>query len=404
MERMRNVSSYYPKYRKLPKLHLTLVGLVIRLGFFIGKRMIEKALEAKAAYEKFGTYTAAARDLGIARSTLMERLRKLAHSGDDGLAFRSVPFGHHVKGVSTLYDGNGLPRAQWVKTRTDAFDPDAFVEYLNDALKDHSFAPVQFNKPQYLDSEVMMVYPLADLHLNMRTTAQETGADWNLKEATQLTVKSFTRLVAKSDNTETAILLNLGDFFHTNDAKNATPRSGNILDVDAGYMPMLVAGAMLMIELIEIALQKHKTVIVRNIPGNHDPESSVALTVALWTRFHAEPRVQLDMRHDDFFFHRFGTTLIGANHGHRLKPVDMALKLATERADDWGKSKYRYFYFGHIHHETLKEIGGVRVESFQTLSPKDKHANDGGYVSGRSLTAISIHESDGEIGRHRVNL
>jgi hypothetical protein len=62
------------------------------------------------------------------------------------------------------------------------------------------------------------------------------------------------------------------------------------------------------------------------------------------------------------------------------------------------------FYFGHIHHETVKEIGGVRCESFQTLAAKDAYAITGGYRSGQSLTSITHHRSAGEIGRHRINI
>ena len=39
--------------------------------------MIEKALEARQALEEHGSQTAAAKALGIARSTLQERLEKL---------------------------------------------------------------------------------------------------------------------------------------------------------------------------------------------------------------------------------------------------------------------------------------------------------------------------------------
>lgn len=366
--------------------------------------MIEKALEAKQALEEHGSQNAAAKALGIARSTLQERLKKLAHTGNDGLSFVSVPYGHHVKGVSTYYDQSGMPRGQWIKTRTDAFDPDAFVQYFRDALADYKGTSLPVKPPIAVNSELLTVYPLADLHVGMLAWGKESGEDWDLNIATKTMREAFTNLLYGSRPTQTAILLNLGDWFHTNDAKNMTPRSGNILDVDSRYRKMVMTGVRLQCQMIDLALQRHETVIVRNLPGNHDPESVLALDIGVMMRYENNPRVVFEDNATEFFFYRFGNTLIGANHGHRLKPVDMALKLAVERAEDWGKSIYRHFYFGHIHHETLKEIGGVRVESFQTVAAKDAHTANGGYVSGRSLTAITIHESKGEVGRHRVNL
>ncbi len=40
----------------------------------------------------------------------------------------------------------------------------------------------------------------------------------------------------------------------------------------------------------------------------------------------------------------------------------------------WIAPKYRVFYYGHTHHEAAKEVGDVRVESFQTLAAKDAYA------------------------------
>ena len=183
-----------------------------------------------------------------------------------------------------------------------------------------------------------------------------------------------------------------------------TPRGGNILDVDGRYFKTITYGVEVMLDVINMALKKHDTVLVRNIPGNHDPNACVALTVALNAFFRNDERVTIDLDPSDFFYHRFGNTLIGANHGHRLKPVNMAMHMANTRPEDWGKSKFRYFYFGHIHHKTMKEEGGVITESFQTLSAKDAYHAGGGYLGGRSLTGITIHKDKGEIGRHIVSV
>jgi hypothetical protein len=56
--------------------------------------------------------------------------------------------------------------------------------------------------------------------------------------------------------------------------------------------------------------------------------------------------------------------LLGATHGHTMKPDRMAMMLADDRAKDWGEADHRHFFFGHVHHESAREVAGVRVESF----------------------------------------
>jgi hypothetical protein len=82
----------------------------------------------------------------------------------------------------------------------------------------------------------------------------------------------------------------------------------------------------------------------------------------------------------------------------------MVMDMAVSRRDDWAAADFRHYYFGHIHHETAKEVGDVRVESFQTIASKDAFSHSHGFNSGRSLTSITLHAQDGEIGRHRVNI
>jgi hypothetical protein len=157
-------------------------------------------------------------------------------------------------------------------------------------------------------------------------------------------------------------------------------------------------------DCIEMALAKHDHVLVVNIPGNHDPHASVALTVALGAFYANNPRVTVDQNPNEIWFHRFGQTLMGAAHGHKIKPERMGMAMATMCREDWGKTKYHWFLFGHIHHETVKEVGDVRCESFRTLAANDAYHHAAGYVAGKSLVSVTLHVEDGEIGRHKVNI
>lgn len=346
---------------------------------------------------------AAARAAGITASSFRNRLLRAAQRGVDGSIPEPLPLGQVVKGISTLYDKDGEKVLEWIKTGSDQ-STIQFIEAIRSAFDEYKSACKLISPPKKSDCDLLSVYPIADQHVGLLSWARETGENYDLKIGVDRLKSCAARLISQSPPSKQAIVLNLGDWTHADDQKNMTPRSGNILDVDGRYFKVLTAGVQLMMDIIELALAKHETVLVRNIPGNHDPHASIALTIALAAFYSGNPRVTVDDDPSDFFFYRFGQTLIGANHGHKMKADRMAMAMATMRREDWGKTRHHWFLFGHIHHETLKEVGDVRVESFRTLAAKDAHAASCGYVSGQSLTSVTIHREDGEIGRHKVNI
>jgi hypothetical protein len=366
----------------------------------LADEVLTEAVNLRAAHK---TLQAAAKAAGVAESSFRNRLLRAAQRGIDGSVPKPVPAGQVIKGTSTLYDEAGNQVLQWVKTGSDQ-STDDFIAAIREAFDGYKSASKLIPAPAKSDSSLLSVYPIADQHVGLLSWAQETGENYDLKIGVDRLRSCAARLISQSPNSKQAIILNLGDWTHSDDQKNMTPRSGNILDVDGRYFKVLTAGVQLMMDVIELALAKHETVLVRNIPGNHDPHASIALTVALSAFYHNNPRVTIDDDPSDFFFHRFGQTLIGANHGHKMKADRMAMAMATMRREDWGKTKHHWFLFGHIHHETVKEVGDVRVESFRTLAAKDAHAASCGYVSGQSLTSVTLHVDEGEIGRHKVNL
>lgn len=397
----------------------------------------EEITQAIDAIKQFGTQGLAAASMNISRGAFQNRLREGARRGllgtrpvlpgfhiskttavtdADGEVVRqfvqqrpepgeefSVPEGHVIKGVSALVNADGRVTQQWVKTKTDSVIPD-LTAALKEAFKEHAGGAKLVKPPAQTDADLCSVYPIADQHVGLLAWHKDASEDYDLKIGAKRLRESMALLVAQSPPSKLAIILNLGDWQHTDDQRNMTPRSGNLLDVDSRYFKILQAGVQLMMDCIDLCLQKHDEVIVRNIPGNHDPHASIALTIALGAFYAKNPRVTVEEDPSDFFYHRFGATLIGATHGHKLKPDKMAMSMAVHRREDWGATKYHWFLFGHIHHETAKEVGDVRVESFQTLAAKDAHAHSSGYTSGQSLQSVTLHKHDGEQGRHRVNI
>jgi hypothetical protein len=311
--------------------------------------------------------------------------------------------GHVVKGESALIDAQGRVMQRWVKTREGAVGA-GLVEAMQAAFEGYRGLVAPPAAAPQGDDDLLTIYPLPDLHFGMLAWGRESGADYDIEIATDMATRAMAALVSQSRPSRKAVLLGLGDYFHSNDAKQVTPGSGHKLDVDGRWPKVFEGGARLLVRLIEMVAAKHPDVEVVMLPGNHDPDAAVSLAIAMRLLFERVPGVRVHDGHGLAWYGRHGACLFGATHGHTMKPDRMAMMLANDRPEDWGATQFRHFFFGHIHHESVKEVGAVRVESFSTPAARDAFAAGGGYRSGRALNALTFCKRDGEIGRHRVNI
>ena len=211
-------------------------------------------------------------------------------------------------------------------------------------------------------------------------------------------------LVASAPPAHTALIAELGDLFHTDTELNRTQHSGNSLDVDTRWAKVMQVGLRALIHCIKRCLEKHEIVIVRIVKGNHDGHSSFALALALDAYFSNNPRVQVDLSPAAHWYYQFGNVLIGITHGDTTKMQDLPGVMAADKAVEWGQTKHRYWYVGHVHHDQVKEYPGVKCESFRTLAARDAWHAGQGYRAGRDMRCIVHHVEHGEIARHRCDI
>ncbi len=314
------------------------------------------------------------------------------------------PEGYTVKGVSTLYNGEGGITAQWVKTQVDK---DAELQLIKDTIDSwvEELPKVRKTKSKVKPSgDLLAVYPLGDPHIGMFAWEQETGNRWDLKEAEKVFTQIFDRVIKSTPSCDEAVILNLGDFFHYDNLSGTTTRSGNALDRDGQYAEMVQIGIKILRRMISTALEHHRTVRIINCIGNHDDTGSIFLSVCLSHVYENEPRVIIDDNPTPFHYIKFGKVLLGAHHGHSCKADKLPGVMSADRAKDWGDTEHRYWLTGHIHHDSKKEYPGCTVESFRTLAAKDAYATYGGWRSGRDTKAIVYHKDHGEVERHTINI
>lgn len=367
--------------------------------------------EAIKALMKHGSVAEAAGVLGIhpgrLRSHLSEAARRAARSGfsPDHDMSKPVPAGYHVKGVSTYYDKDGVVKGQWVKSQKDQ---EHQIALLLDAVQEISepfrAKSVKVPCPKQTSKDTLTIYPMGDPHLGMYAWAAETGNDFDLNIAETNLVAAVDRLVGLAPNSELGVVVNLGDFFHSDSADNQTRKSGNPLDVDTRWAKVLQVGIRTMRRCIDKALEKHKKVMVINEIGNHDDHSAIVLSLCLAQYYENNPRVEVDTSPSPFHWIRFGKCLIGVTHGNNTKPDMLPGIMAADRSKDWGETQHRYWYTGHVHHDTLKEFPGCTVETFRTLAARDAWHHKSGYRAGRDMKCDIIHKDHGRVCRHIVGI
>jgi hypothetical protein len=345
-----------------------------------------------------------------------------------------IPEGHELAGVSTLTDADGTDTAQWSKTRVAGADPtplpegfgapsrvsrmsrpdgSTVVEWATyerakaelaaahvDAWAAHArtyaglAAPV--NAPADVAADLCAVYPLGDPHIGMLAWAPETGAHFDVAIATRELGAAMRELVARTPPAERAIVIQLGDFFHAEDERQATPGHGHKLDVDGRVSRVREAGYTLMRTVVDLALTRHRHVEVVNLPGNHDPNQAHAIAMWLAAVYEREPRVTIDRSCSPYFYREFGTNLIAACHGDGAKGKDLPLLMAARRAEAWGRTRHRVWHVGHVHHTDLKEYAGARVWYHNTLAGKDYWHYTKGYDAAQCLESVTYHRDFGQ--------
>lgn len=311
-----------------------------------------------------------------------------------------MPEGQIVSGYSDLVrypddDPSGRVLG-WIKTNRKLADQLQEAQVVAESMA----AEITPRKPAVYRGNVkknhhFSVLPVGDPHIGLRTWSREVGQDWDVPIALRVYEKVFTRLLERAPDTETCVLFNSGDFFHADNMAGETARSGHKLDLDGRPGYWLQAGVEIITMMIDMCLAKYKEVHFVNTPGNHDDILSLALGVFMRKLYSNEPRFSCQVGNDSFQYFERGKVAIGFCHGHTCKLASLPGKMATDMAEMWGRTTYRHWLTGHVHHNQFiqfKEYPGCTVESVGIIPPKDAYAHGAGYGANRGTQLIIMDD------------
>ena len=310
-----------------------------------------------------------------------------------------IPEGFTTARISILRNASGEVVNFWEIHTPGAGEPGAPVwAELARTIKDSTpAAEPRTRAPGPSAGHLLAMYPLGDPHLGLR------GVDGSgLVDGARMLMDAVRDLVQRGPRTDECLIVNLGDYYHSDDPSNRTRRGGFALDVDGDWFEILKVGRDAFLTMIDAALEHHEIVHVKCLIGNHDDLSSLFLTLLIEAHYRHEPRVRVDTGGAAFQWFEWGANLFGFTHGQHAKRQRLPAKMANEQAQAWGRTTHRFWHVGHVHHDYRAEVDGIPVESHRTLAPKDAYHEAAGYLAGRDLKRITYHRRGGEVSRETV--
>lgn len=378
----------------------------------IDPKLKEYATEIQAKridlLNEYKSYGAVAKIEGVDRqaikksiSGLKVRAAKQGYSPEHDMS-HTVPDGFQVKGVSTYYNSDGKPSAQWVKSSSDDLRRKQLMEEAFAAMSEELPRLKSVNFKGVPISTLCNLYVMTDCHVGMLAWHKEGGADWDLKIAERVLTGCFEQMVMSSPQAGTGIVAQLGDWLHSDGLMPVTPTSHHILDQDGRFSKIVQISIKILRRLVDFALLRHEKVIILMAEGNHDMASSVWLRVMFKALYENEPRVQVIDSELPYYVYQHGKTMISFHHGHIKKNDSLPILFASQYSKIWGETTKRYAHTGHRHHVEEKEHSGMTVVQHPTLSARDAYAARGGWMAERQVSAITYHEEFGQVSKITV--
>jgi len=348
---------------------------------------------------------AIARQLGVTESSVSIRLKNARKHVEADAAIKGAMSSVGMSDAGPLHSG-------WIKSEGASLyfqmpkDKSANVnvtEIVREAFEDIPACPA-VPSPREFTSGLLTVYPIFDAHIGMRASADESGEDMDNDIAERRIAGGVGQCIASSPASEKAVILIGGDALHANDQTAQTPQSKHVLDVASSFSEALDVAIRTFAACVEMAAAKHNSVIVSVIQGNHDRDAFLAIMYALRERYRDNPRIEVQRKGGEFFVMEWGKVMIASHHGDKAKAERLVMHMADEWAEIWGRTRYRFYFTGHMHHTKLLDVGGVQVEQLRAVAPRDAYAASHSYSSRSEMQAITYHKDSGEVSRVKVAL
>jgi len=273
------------------------------------------------------------------------------------------------------------------------------VDTIREALAE--LPPFKLPEYKYKQGGMMLELPILDFHFGKLAWKDETGQDYDLKIAEKLyrdTVLDILARVKAYGLQIERIIYPIGqDYFHVDTIGNTTT-AGTPLDTDTRWEKMYKKGIDLLIWTIE-QLRSIAPVECMYVAGNHDKMLSYCATITLHAHYRSCDGVTVDISPSPRKYIEYGKCLIGYSHGKEEgKRIDTLMQIEANEA--WGRSEYREWHLGDLHHEDAREAGGIIIRRISAITATDAWHAEKAFVG--SVQKAQAFVWDRELGLQAI--
>jgi predicted phosphodiesterase len=269
-------------------------------------------------------------------------------------------------------------------------------EWINDNVPEYSIPKLKLTRAS---RPYTLVTSATDFHWGMRSAQAESGYAYDRKIARERLLATTEDLCIRLPGNPEEIIIAVGsDWFHVDGpGPIAATTRGTPQDVDGTPLEIMLTGCELQREHIDILSQIAPVKVVL-MAGNHDRHNAHALLLYLSAAYEKNDRVTVIKEHTMRVYQTVGNTLVCFTHGDTAKVKDLGPIMAKERRKEWGKARHHIALGGHLHHQRVQEIGGIRHYLLPSLASADAWHSASGYVTSQAgLMGLLIDLEDGPV-------
>lgn len=235
----------------------------------------------------------------------------------------------------------------------------------------------------------MVEISLADAHIDkwgLEGASIEEHCDKYLSILDNLIVRAY-----QSNNIEEIVFVCGNDYFNADNWQNGTTLHCNIQDINERWDLAYEKGFDTLVKAITKLKHYCKNLKVIMVQGNHAKTKEFFLGHALEVYFKDNKDIAFDRTSAPRKIHVYHNTAIMYHHGN-CKIDQLPLIMASEFPEQWGSTKFHRVHTGDKHFYMEKEISGVRIKQYPSISQTDRWHNENNYILNGRVGLLNVFD------------
>lgn len=389
----------------LRKASQTIYGGAFVADYYRHKMNISVSDDIETAKSKYGVETSLNKDGTCSRNALVEITEEqskdvnfmLEVHGFDSSKWKLLNIKNKVWNVyskldkiSTLYSS-----AITAKPLENEFSLNNIDSYFKQDHPEWATVPMRNYTNNYDDSEEFLEVCVPDLHIGLKSCADETGVEFNYEIAEYNFFKCIDDIIERSRHKKFSRIyfVPLGDFLHYDNAHGTTTK-GTPQDYETRYHKMFDVAQGMLIKAIDM-LAELAPITIPYIEGNHDAVMGYSLFKGASFAYRNNSRVTFDCGHKSRKFVKEGDCLLGWCHGNMAK-TNLTEWLQIEAREEFGQTRFAEIHGGHLHSSVLHDKSGIIVRLLPTITGASAwEYNKGYYSANKSMNSFVWNRKTG---------